>query len=171
VDERIGVIAMLNPVKSCLSAVGFSLVVWSMTTGAAVSQGQTITLRVPVEVEKMYKNVQGMEVRCSILDATGRAIKTSGHLEDVKGLVNGALSDVYEIVIELSDEEALAAKRYKCDLLVGWGYGLEPAMSSSTGGPDPDEQFPQRLARPDEFFRKSVSGDLVPVDSLPPVAN
>lgn len=162
---------MLNPAKSRLSSIALAALAWSMTTGMAASQGQTITLRVPVQVSKMYKNVHGMEVRCSILDATGQVIKESGQLEDVKGLVNGALSDVFEIVIKLSDEEALAAKKYKCDLLVGWGYGLEPAMSSSTAGPDPDEQFPQRLARPDAFFRKSVSGDLVPVADLPPAAN
>jgi hypothetical protein len=162
---------MLNSVKSCLSVIGLGLVVWSLTTGIAASQGQTITLRVPVEVDKMYNTVHGMEVRCSILDATDQIIKNSGHLEDVKGLVNGSLSHVFEIVIELSDEEALAAKKYKCNLLVGWGYGLEPAMSSSTGGPDPEEQFPQRQANPREFFRKEVSGYLVPIDELPPAAN
>lgn len=154
-------------VKSCLASIGLSLCVWSMTTGIAASQGQKITLRVPVEVSKMYKDVHGMEVRCSILDAGGRVIKESGYLEDVKGLSNGALSDIFEISIELSDEEALIAKKYKCDLLVGWGYGLEPMVSSSTAGPDPEEQFPQRQARPDEFFRKTVTGDLVTVDALP----
>jgi hypothetical protein len=143
-----GVTAMLKTVNSCVASVGFSLFVWGLTTGMAASQGQTITLRVPVEVSKIYKNVYGMEVRCSILDASDHVIKNSGYLEDVKGLINGALSHVFEIVIELSDEEALAAKKYKCDLLIGWGYGLEPAISTSTGGPDPGEQFPQRQARP-----------------------
>jgi hypothetical protein len=157
---------MLTTMKSCVSTVGFGLVAWSMTTGMAASQGQTITLRVPVEVSKIYENVYGMEVRCSILDANDQAIKNSGYLEDLKGLVNGALSHVFEIVIALSDEEALAAKKYKCNLLIGWGYGLEPVQSSTTGGPDPDERFPQRQARPDEFFRTEVSGDLVTVNDL-----
>jgi len=88
-----------------------------MTTGMAISQGQTIVLRVPVEVSKIYETVTGMEVRCDILDDSDQVIKNSGHLKDVKGLVNGALSHVFEIVIELSDEEALAAKKYKCNLL------------------------------------------------------
>ena len=156
---------MPSTVKSYLASVGFGFVVWGMTTGTAASQGQTIILRVPVEVSKIYQTVTGMEVRCYILDASGQVIKNSGYLEDVKGLVNGALSDVFEMEIKLSDEEALAAKKYKCDLLIGWGYGLEPVLSSSTSGPDPDEKFPQRQARPGEFFRKEVSGDLVAVDS------
>jgi hypothetical protein len=166
-----GVIAVLKTVKSCLWSGAFGLFIWSLAADMAASQGQTITLRVPVEVSKIYENVYGMEVRCSILDAGGQAIKNSGYLEDVKGLVNGALSHVFEIAIELSDEEALAARKYKCNLLIGWGYGLEPAVSSSTGGPDPDEQFPQRQARPGEFFRKEVSGDLVAVENLQPAPN
>lgn len=157
---------MLDTVKLGISSVGLSLFALWMATGMAAAQGQTVILRVPVEVSKMYRTVTGMEVRCSILDAGGQVINSSGHLEDVKGLVNGALSHVFEIVMELSESEALAAKKYECDLLVGWGYGLEPALSSSTSGPDPDEQFPQRQARPDEFFRKKVSGDLVVVDDL-----
>jgi hypothetical protein len=160
---RKGVIAMLKVVNSCVKSVGVGLCIWGLTTGMAASQGQTITLRVPVEVSKIYENVYGMEVRCSILDASDHVIKNSGYLEDVEGLVNGALSHVFEIVIELSDEEALAAKKYKCDLLIGWGYGLEPVQSSGTNGPDPNEEFPQRQARPDKFFRKEVSGDLITV--------
>lgn len=160
-----GWIVTLGTGKPRLSLVGFGLAIWVTTTGMAASQGQTIILRVPVDVKKIYKTVTGMEVRCGILDASGQVIKNSGYLEDVKGLVNGALSDVFEISIELSDEEALAAKKYECDLLIGWGYGLEPAVSSSTSGPDPEENFPQRQARPGEFFRKRVSGDLVPVDN------
>lgn len=166
-----GAIAMLRTARFCLSSVGFGLLIWTLTTGTAVSQGQTIVLRVPVEVSKMYEVVRGMEVRCTILDASGQVIKNSGYLEDVKGLVDGALSDVFEIVIELSDEEASVAKSYECNLLVGWGYGLEPQLSSSTGGPDPDGQFPQRQARPDEFFRKEVSGDLISIDNPPMTPN
>lgn len=157
---------MLRTMKFRASSVGLSLIALIMMTSMAMSQGQTVVLRVPVEVSKIYQTVTGMEVRCSILDASGQVISTSGPLEDVKGLVNGALSHVFEIVIELSEREALVAKKYECDLLVGWGYGLEPTVSSSTSGPDPDEQFPQRQARPDEFFRKQVSGDLVTVDDL-----
>lgn len=152
---------MFNKAKSCLSSVGLGLLVWAMAPGMAIAQGQTVVLRVPVEVSKIYETVTGMEVRCNILDATGQVIKNSGHLKDVKGLVDGALSDIFEIVVKLSDEEAKAARRYQCNLLIGWGYGLEPTLSSSTSGPDFDEQFPQRQARPDEFFRKEVSGDLV----------
>jgi hypothetical protein len=161
-----GVTAVLQTVKLHVSSVGLSLLALSMMTSMAMSQGQTIILRVPVEVSKMYQTVTGMEVRCSILDASGQVISTSGPLQDVKGLVNGALSHVFEIVIELSEREALVAKKYECDLLVGWGYGLEPTLSSNTSGPDLNEQFPQRQARPDEFFRKQVSGDLVAVDDL-----
>lgn len=161
-----GVIAVLHKVRLRVSSVGASLLALTMMTSMAMSQGQTVILRVPVEVSKIYQTVTGMEVRCSILDASRQVISTSGPLEDVKGLVNGALSHVFEIVIELSESEALAAKRYECDLLVGWGYGLEPTLSSSTSGPDANEQFPQRQARPDEFFRKQVSGDLVAVDDL-----
>jgi hypothetical protein len=163
---RTGVIAMLRWVNSYISLVGCSLFIWSLTTGMAASQGQTINLRVPVEVSKIYDNVYGVEVRCAILDASDHVIKNSGYLEDVRGLVNGGLSHVFEIAIELSDEEALAARKYKCNLLIGWGYGLDPVQSSSTSGPDPDEQFPQRQARPGEFFRKEVSGDLVTVNDL-----
>jgi hypothetical protein len=163
---------MPNLMRTCLASLGLGLLAWSLSTGMAASQGQTIILRVPVEVNKMYKTVRGMEVRCYILDAGGQILRDSGYLEDVKGLSDdGALSDIFEIVVELSDEEALAAKKYRCDLLVGWGYGLEPKVSSSTAGPDPDEQFPQRQARPDEFFRKSVSGDLVVIDDVPVTRN
>jgi len=162
---------MFKTVKSSIAYVGSSLFIWSLMTGIAASQGQTIVLRVPVEVSKIYKNVYGMEVRCSILDEGGNTIKNSGYLQDVEGLTNGALSHVFEISIDLSDEEAVSAKKYKCDLLVGWGYGLEPEVSSTTAGPDPGEQFPQRQARPNEFFRKEVSGDLVAVDTPPAAAN
>ena len=152
---------MFNKAKSPLSSVGLGLLVWAMTSSMAMSQGQTVILRVPVEVSKIYETVTGMEVRCNILDASDQVIKNSGHLKDVKGLVDGALSQIFEIVINLSDEEAKAAKRYQCNLLIGWGYGLEPTLSSSTSGPDSDEQFPQRQARPDEFFRKEVTGGLI----------
>ena len=151
---------MLDTAKSCLATVGLGVVVWSMSPGMAISQGQRITLHVPVEVSRIYENVHGIEVRCYILDSGGQVIKNSGYLNDVKGLVDGSLSDVFEITIELSDEEALAAEKYKCELLIGWGYGLEPELSSNTTGPDQEERFPQRQARPSEFFRKEVSGDL-----------
>lgn len=152
---------MLRTEMSWIFSFGVALAVLGMNPSVAVSQGQTVVLRVPVEVSKMYETVTGMEVRCDILDASNQVIKNSGHLKDVKGLVDGALSDVFEIEMKLSDEEALAAKKYKCSLLIGWGYGLEPALSSSASGPDPEEQFPQRLARPNEFFRTEVSGNLV----------
>jgi hypothetical protein len=156
-----GTDCMFNKAKSRLLSVGLGLLVWAMAPSMAMSQGQTVVLRVPVEVSKIYETVTGIEVRCNILDASDQVIKDSGHLKDVKGLVDGALSDIFEIVIALSDEEAKAARRYQCNLFIGWGYGLEPRLSSSTSGPDFDEQFPQRQARPDEFFRTEVSGDLI----------
>lgn len=83
----------------------------------------------------------------------------------------GALSDIFGIVVELSDEEATAPNNQRFDRLVGWGYALEPKVSSRTAGPDSDEQFLQRQARPDEFFRKSVTGDLVVIDDDPVIRN
>jgi len=164
-------IAAAMTVVSSTFYVFLSVLILILTTFSASSQGQTIILRVPVEVNKIYKNVSGIEVRCSILDSGGTILKNSGYLQNVQGLVDGALSHVFEIRLELSDEEALAAKKYKCNLLIGWGYGLEPVLSSTTAGPDPGEQFPQRQARPGEFFRKEVSGDLVTVDDLQPAHN
>lgn len=62
---------MPNLMRTCLASVGLGLLARSLSTGMAASQGQTIVLRLPVEVNKMYKIIRSMEVRCYILNAGG----------------------------------------------------------------------------------------------------
>jgi len=136
------------------------------TIGPAVSQsGQSITLRVPVELKEMV--ALGAVVRCSIFrDGLQYSIGGAVHSFPIP---YGEFNEVVEITVDPNPGTSFAeASYYRCFLHVAteptpaWSDSEEPFV-----GPPVNDSSMYLIARPDEFFQSEVTGPISGV-SLPP---
>lgn len=145
-----------------LAALGIAA---AMTGPAASQSGQTITLRVPVELKEMV--ALGAVVWCGIYrDASPYTIGEKTHSFPIP---SGEFNEVLEVAVDphpgLSFEQAVT---YRCRLRVA--NEPSPALSDSeepyVGTPGGSWEV-YRIAKPDEFFQSEVTGPISGV-ALPP---
>jgi hypothetical protein len=136
-----------------LSGALISLVVLA---NPAVSQSETITLRVPVQLKNILPEAKAAQVWCRVRDAEGKDL--AGPLNKGTPLTGDSLNEVFEVKLELSAEKFALAKTYHCYLALGPAYG-HGVVKSKGMAPDPTPEI-QYQGRPDEFFRSEVSGPI-----------
>ncbi len=130
----------------------------------ALSQDQTVTIRVPVQLKKMYPDLENISVGCELLNASQQPIQLDAlptpWAYAFAPVADGAFDGIVEVSIDLTNEQFAAAKTYTCRLHVFFGqYPTDLVKSASAAGPDPMPAAKYQ-ARPDEFFLTEITGQL-----------
>lgn len=125
------------------------VVVFLAATAAPVPAMQTVTLRVPVNLQNLHPEVTKFSIACTITptDAIART--------DVP-VVNRAFSGTVEVKVNVQDAQSLSAKGYQCRLFVIGGDGLLAPATQESGGQ------PLQKGKPGTSFNVAVEGPLPP---------
>ena len=144
--------------RSSLSILAAAATLTVATIGPAASQsGQSITLRVPVELKEMV--ALGARVSCGIY--------TQGHDYSIGteiaefAIPGGEFNEVLEIVVDPSPGLSFAgATSYRCILRVSTEAPPTDPQNPYIGTPAAGYSSAYLLARPDEFFQQVITGPI-----------